>query len=136
MKEIPENKTVLLFDGVCNFCDAYVQKVIQWDKKDQFVFASLQSEIGHRILNHIGLPHTLDSIVYYKPGYAYYTKADAILQILKDTGRWWSPLFLIKLMPSRIRNYAYEWFAKNRYKWYGKKEACTIPTPEQRKKFL
>ena len=136
MEYIPNGKTVILFDGVCNFCDNSVQKIIKWDKNDQFVFTSLQSEIGQKIKKHIGLNESIDSIVYYKPGYAYYIKSDAILQIVKDVNLWLHPIAFIRLFPKGLRDTFYDYFAKNRYKWYGKKEECLIPNPEIKKKFL
>lgn len=136
MKEIPEGKTVILFDGVCNFCDQYVQNIIKWDTNDLFVFASLQSEIGQKIRKHIGLSDSIDSIVYYKPGYAYYIKSDAILQIIKDVGLWKHPIALLRFTPKPLRELGYDYFAKKRYQWFGKKEKCSIPTADQRKKFL
>ncbi|WP_372473671.1 thiol-disulfide oxidoreductase DCC family protein [Capnocytophaga sp. ARDL2] len=136
MNEIPQGKTVILFDGVCNFCNDYVQKIIQWDKKEQFVFASLQSEVGEKIRKYIGIEKDIDSIVYYRPGYAYYLRGDAIAEIIKDTNHWNSPMALIRFVPKPLRDFGYDYFAKNRYKWYGKKEKCMVPTPEIRKRFL
>lgn len=136
MNEIPEGKTVILFDGVCNFCNQYVQKVIKWDKKNQFVFASLQSEVGEKIRKHIGIEKDIDSIVYYKPGYAYFLRGEAILQIIKDTNHWNSMFAFIRIIPKPILNFGYNIFAKKRYKWYGKKNECMVPTPEVKKRFL
>ena len=136
MKEIPEGKTVVLFDGVCNFCDQYVQKIIKWDTNNQFVFASLQSEIGQKIRKHIGLNDSVDSMVYYRPGYAYFIKSDAILQIVKDVNLWMHPIAMVRILPKGIRDFGYDYFAKNRYQWFGKKDECMIPSPEIRAKFL
>ena len=100
--DLPKNKKIILFDGVCNLCDASVQYVIKHDKKDIFRFVSLQSELGQKILKHIGVAtHNL-----------------------------------FKIIPASWRDSIYDYVAKNRYKWYGKQDACIIPTPELKSKFL
>lgn len=136
LEQIPHGKTVILFDGVCNFCNDYVNKVISLDKKDQFVFASIQSEIGQKIIKHIGLPSDTDSIIYYKPGYAYYIESDAVFAIIENLSTWMSWISIFKIFPKSLRDSMYRYFAKNRYKWFGKREECIIPTPEIKKKFL
>src|SRR5690606_23495810 len=80
--KLPEGKKIILFDGVCNLCNSFVQYVINRDKKDQFRFAALQSDLGQEILQHIGVDtSSVDSIVLYEPGRAYYVKSDAALEI-------------------------------------------------------
>lgn len=136
MKEIPEGKSVILFDGTCNFCDTFINKIITLDKKNQFVFASLQSEIGKKIRNHIGLSETIDSIILYQPGYAYYVKSDAALEILERCNSWTSVFQIFKIFPKSLRDSAYDYVAKNRYKWFGEKSECALPSEEIKKKFL
>ena len=78
----------------------------------------------------------IDSIILYNPGVAYYYKSSAVLEIAEDLGGFYSLLFIFKIFPEKFRNYIYDYIAKNRYKWYGKKESCMIPTPELKAKFL
>jgi predicted DCC family thiol-disulfide oxidoreductase YuxK len=132
---LPTDKKIILFDGVCNLCDSVVQYVIRHDKKDVFRFAALQSETGVKILNHIGISKDVDSIILYEPGIAYHYKSDAALEIAKYLG--WPVLSrILKLIPSFVRNPVYDYIARNRYKWYGKKESCMMPTPEMQSKFI
>jgi len=131
------NKKIILFDGVCNLCNSAVQFVIKHDKKDVFRFVALQSELGKEILSHIGIDvKNIDSIVLYEPGVAYYYKSDAALQIAKSLNGLLSLGILFKIIPTGIRNQLYDYIASNRYKWYGKKESCMIPTPDLKIKFL
>jgi len=134
--KIPEGKHIILFDGVCNFCDNTINKVIEKDKQNLYVFASLQSDIGQEILQHIGVDKTTDSIVLYQPGVAYYLKSDAVLRIFENLGGKYYLLSWLRVLPKFLRNIGYDYFAKNRYKWFGKKDACAIPSPEIRAKFL
>ena len=136
MDEMKEKK-IILFDGVCNLCNSAVQFVIKNDKKDIFRFVALQSELGNEICKYIGVDQTkIDSIILYNPGVAYYYKSLAAIEIAEDL--WWiySLISILKIFPEKFRNYIYDYFAKNRYKWYGKKESCMIPTPEIKAKFL
>jgi len=111
--------------------------VIKHDKKDIFRFTAIQSELGQEILSHIGIDSaSVDSIVLYEPGVAYYYKSDAALQIARDLRGGFFPATVFKIIPRGIRNRLYDYVAKNRYKWYGKKDSCMIPTPELRIKFL
>lgn len=134
--KIPANKQLILFDGVCNFCDQTVQKIIKADAKNIFVFASLQSSFGQEILQYLGITKTTDSIVLYRPGFAYYTESDAVLNISKQLGGIYPLLQIGRIFPKKIRDVMYRSFAKNRYKWFGKKDECPLPSPEIRQKFL
>lgn len=137
MQNFPANKKIILFDGVCNLCNSAVQFIIKHDKKDVFRFVALQSDLGLDILKHIGIDSTkIDSIVLYEPGIAYYYKSDAALQIAKSLDGLFSIGIILKIIPNGIRNSLYDYIAKNRYKWYGKKESCMIPTKELKLKFL
>lgn len=137
MLNLPTNKKIILFDGVCNLCNSAVRFVIQHDSKDVFRFVALQSELGREILKHIGInPKNIDSIILYEPGVAYYYKSSAAIQIAKHLGGFWHFGTVFKIIPNGLRNQLYDYIAKNRYKWYGKKESCMIPTPELKAKFL
>ena len=137
MLNLPENKKIILFDGVCNLCDSAVQFVIKHDKKDAFRFVSLQSELGQKILKHIGINSTnIDSVVLYEPGIAYYFKSAAAIEIAKSLGGFFHFGTIFKIIPTGIRNQLYDYIAKNRYKWYGKKDNCLLPSIENKSKFL
>ncbi len=137
MQNLPENKKIILFDGVCNLCNSAVQFVIKHDTKDVFRFVALQSELGQEVLKHIGInPKNIDSIILYEPGVAYYYKSSAAIEIARNLGGFLHFGTIFKIIPTAIRNQIYDYIAKNRYKWYGKKESCMIPTPELKIKFL
>ncbi len=134
---LPKDKKIVLFDGICNLCDASVQYVIKKDKKDCFRFVSIQSEIGQNILNHLGIDTSkIDSIVLYEPGRAYYTKASAVIQIAKTLGGISGLIQVFELFPKTLNNSIYDYIARNRYKWYGKKDSCMLPSKELMDKFL
>jgi predicted DCC family thiol-disulfide oxidoreductase YuxK len=137
MQNLPLNKKIILFDGVCNLCNSAVQFVIKHDKKDTFRFVALQSVLGQEILAYIGIDaKNIDSIVLYEPGIAYYYKSDAALQIARNLDGIFSFGTIFKIIPTGIRNYLYDYIARNRYQWYGKKESCMIPSAELKIKFL
>jgi predicted DCC family thiol-disulfide oxidoreductase YuxK len=137
MENLPQNKKIILFDGICNLCDATVQFIIKHDKHDIFRFVALQSDLGKEIINHIGLDTSkTDSIILYEPGYAYYYKAKAALKIANELGGLYSFLSMFSILPDWLTNRVYDFVASNRYRWYGKKEECMIPTPEMKTKFL
>lgn len=137
MKNLPKNKKIILFDGVCNLCDSAVQFVIKHDKKDIFRFVSLQSELGQNILKHIGInPTNIDSVVLYEPGIAYYFKSAAAIEIAKNLGGFFHFGTIFRIIPAGIRNQLYDYIARNRYKWFGKKDNCLLPTTELNSKFL
>ena len=136
LSDLPKDKVILLFDGVCNLCDSLVQYIIKHDKDDVFRFDSLQSENGIRILKYLGVdPAKMDSMILYVPGKAYYDQSDAALEIGKRIGFKISSTTL-QAIPKALRNPIYRFVARNRYKWYGKKEQCMLPTPEIKAKFL
>jgi predicted DCC family thiol-disulfide oxidoreductase YuxK len=137
MQNLPKDKKIILFDGVCNLCNSAVQFVIKHDKNDVFRFAAIQSDLGKEILKHIGIDSkNIDSIVLYEPGVAYYYKSDAALEIARNLGGFFNLGTIFKIIPTIIRNQLYDYIAQNRYKWYGKKESCMLPTPELKTKFL
>lgn len=137
MLDFPKGKKIILFDGVCNLCEASVQFVIKYDKKDVFRFVALQSDLGKELIKHIGLDNkNIDSVVLYEPGIAYYYKSTAALEIAKNLGGFFHLGTIFRLIPNGLRNLIYDYVAKNRYQWYGKKESCLIPTKEIQSKFL
>jgi predicted DCC family thiol-disulfide oxidoreductase YuxK len=137
MEELPKDKKIILFDGVCNLCDATVQYVIKKDVKDAFRFVAIQSELGQKIIDYIKVDTSqTDSIILYIPGKAYYVKADAAFNIAKDLGGLISLTSYLTILPNFLKNFGYDYVAKNRYKWYGKKDSCMMPTSELKSKFL
>ncbi len=137
MLDFPKDKKIILFDGVCNLCEASVQFVIKYDKKDVFRFVALQSDLGKEIIKHIGLENKIiDSVILFEPGIAYNFKSAAALEIAKNLGGFFHFGTIFRLIPNGFRNLVYDYVAKNRYQWYGKKESCLIPTLELKSKFL
>ncbi len=132
-----EGKKIILFDGVCNLCNSRIQFVIKHDQDDIFRYAPLQREIGKKLTSERGIDtETIDSIILIEPGVAYYIKSDAILEIGSYLKGYRTLSKVLKWVPSSIRDIVYDFVAKNRYRWYGKKNACMIPTPELQAKFL
>ena len=137
MVDLPKDKKIILFDGVCNLCNDSVLKVIKYDKKNIFLFASLQSKKGLEIIKHLNIDTSLiDSIILYDPGVSFEIKSTAALKIMKEFNGFWSLTQVFMIIPENIRNIVYNYIAKKRYKWFGKKEQCMIPTPELKEKFL
>ena len=137
MEGMPIDKKIILFDGVCNLCNSSVQYVIKNDKNDIFRFVTIQSELGQKIIKHIGISQKyIDSVILYLPGKAYYCKSTAALEIAKCLGGIFTYATFFRIIPSGIRDVLYDFVAKNRYKWYGKNESCMMPTRELKAKFL
>ena len=134
---IPKGKKIVLFDGVCNFCNSSVNKIIKNDKHNVFLFAPLQSDTGKKIIEFLQIDTSkIDSIILYEPSSAYYIKSEAALKIAKEFSGIWKVLQIFTLLPKQLTNIVYDFVARNRYKWFGKKESCMIPTPEMKAKFL
>ena len=132
-----ENNTpILLFDGVCNLCNGAVQFVIKNDKNKRFRFAALQSEAGIELSKKYNLPtDRMDTFVVIKKNKSY-TRSSAALEVAKVLGGFWSLAYVFVVIPPVIRDAIYNWVANNRYRWFGKKESCMIPTPDIRERFL
>lgn len=137
MEKLPKDKKILLFDGVCNLCNESVLKIIRYDNKDIFRFVSLQSDFGQQITNHLGIDTSkIDSVILYEPGVSYEIKSTAALNVMFEFGGIWKLTRVFGYLPEGFRNFIYDYIARNRYKWFGKKEQCMIPTPELKSKFL
>ncbi len=126
---------IVLFDGVCNFCNSSVQFIIKRDKAHQLRFGSLQSASGMQLKKQYAIPDDLDSVILIENG-KYYAKSSAALHIADYFGVGWNLLKICFLVPRFIRDFFYDMIAKNRYKWFGKKETCMLPSKEQRALFL
>jgi predicted DCC family thiol-disulfide oxidoreductase YuxK len=127
---------IILFDGVCNFCNGAINFVLKQDKKGVFRFAPLQSEPGQRLLKQYNLSTAeFDSFVLIDNG-KIYKKSSASLRVMNKLPWYWKEAQLLRIIPTAFRDAIYDFIAKNRYKWFGKKEQCMIPTPEMRNRFL
>src|SRR5690606_34233785 len=115
ISELPKDKKIVLFDGLCNLCDRAVQFIIKHDSKDVFRFVPLQSELGQKILKHIGIDSRhIDSIILYEPGMAYYYKSAAAIEIAKNLGGFLNIATLIRILPNSLLDRWYDSIAKNR----------------------
>ncbi|MGV3639359.1 MAG: thiol-disulfide oxidoreductase DCC family protein [Adhaeribacter sp.] len=127
---------IILFDGVCNLCNGFVQFVIRHDRGQRFRFASLQSDTARELLqNQPGAAQDLDSVVLIEDG-RYYRQSTAALRILRRLGGGWPLLYGLIVVPPLVRDRVYAWIAGNRYRWFGQREACMLPTPELKSRFL
>lgn len=130
-----ENK-VILFDGVCNLCNSSVNFIIDRDRNNVFKFAALQSEAGKNLLDQFSLNEKeFDSVVLIS-GNKCFVKSDAALNIVKEFPGLWKILYIFRIIPLTIRNKLYDIIAINRYRLFGRKDTCRIPSPELREKFL
>lgn len=136
MSDLPNDTSIILFDGVCNFCNSSVNKIIRHDKKNRFKFAPLQSEIGKKLLEKHSIDSSkIDSIILIENDSAF-IKSTAILKISKHLSGLYPLAYGFIIIPAFIRNIVYDFIARNRYKWWGKKESCMIPTQEVKEKFI
>jgi len=127
---------VVLIDGVCNFCSDAVRFLIPRDPQGKLRFAALQSPAGQAIQRRFGLdPADLDTMVLVE-GDRCHVKSSAALRVLRHLSGAWPLLSLALLVPRPIRDLAYDWFARHRYAWFGRREECLVPTPELRERFL
>lgn len=127
---------LIMFDGVCNLCNGFVQFVIARDQQGYYKFASLQSEEARPYLEKCGISAAaLGSVVLYENGKCY-TRSTAALRILKKLSGGWPLMFGFMIVPGFIRNQVYDLIAANRYRWFGKQESCWLPTPELKSRFL
>lgn len=126
---------IILFDGVCNLCNSSVQFIIKWDPNGYFSFAPLQEEAGKKLLATHHIKTNMDSLILISNN-TFYQKSSAALEICRHLQGGWKLLYAFKLIPRFIRDPLYTYIAKNRYKWFGKKTSCMIPTAENKKRFL
>lgn len=131
-----DEKKVLLFDGVCNLCTGLVLFVIKRDKEGEIKFGSLQSDEGKEYLDRFGLPvEKIDTFVLIENG-NYYLRSDAALRLFRSLDGLWPCLYLFIIVPKSIRDFVYSFVADRRYKWFGKKNECMVPTTELKSRFL
>ena len=131
-----QSKPIILFDGICNLCNGAVQFIIRHDPDGKFLFASLQSETGQQLLKQYNLPATDFTSFTLVQDDTVYTKSTGALKVAKQIKGAWSCLYIFIIVPKFIRDAVYTWIAQNRYRWFGKKNACVIPTLELKARFL
>jgi predicted DCC family thiol-disulfide oxidoreductase YuxK len=132
----PAVHPVVLFDGVCNLCHRAVQFLLEYDRDARLRFASLQSEVGRTLLAKHGLDaDALDTMVLVDAGGAH-LRSDAALRIVRFLGPPWSWLRALAALPRPLRDAGYDFIARNRYRWFGKKDACPLPRAEWTARFL
>ncbi len=130
-----KQEKVILFDGVCNLCNGAVQFIIKRDKQKNFLFASLQSNYAAKVLKGKNIGTGLDTIVLLSNEQVF-IKSRAVLEISRALPGVWPLLYVFRIMPTFLRDAVYEWIARNRYRFFGKKDTCMIPSPELKSRFL
>ena len=137
MKQLPSHKQLILFDGVCNLCNSSINYVIKHDTNNVFMFAPLQGIAGKELINQFKINTSkTDSILLYSEEKGLKTKSSAALAIASKLGFPRNLLCIFYIIPPFIRNWVYNYIAKNRYNWYGKKDSCMMPTAELKSRFL
>lgn len=128
---------VVLFDGVCNFCNSTILFIIKYDKSNNLKFSSLQSEFGKKMLGSLGMEQTeLNTVIFIKNSNQVYTESTAILEIIKMLNGIPRVFLIFGILPRKIRDFFYKLISKHRYKLFGKRTSCMIPTPELKEKFI
>jgi predicted DCC family thiol-disulfide oxidoreductase YuxK len=131
-----QQDNIVLFDGVCNLCNSAVNFLIDIDKKNQLHFASLQSDFGQQVLRNFQMQtDNFDTFIFLHQG-KLFTRSSGALEIMRLLGGFWYLLYFFIVVPPFIRDGVYKMVSKNRYKWFGSQEACRIPTPELKARFL
>lgn len=131
-----DNKSIILFDGVCNLCNNSVNFIIKHDKNNKFLFASLQSDAAEEILLHFNLnKNKLNTIILIQKEEVY-ERSTAVLLIFKQLNGFLRHLYVFLIIPKKIRDFVYNIIAKNRYNWFGKRTSCLLPTSELKHRFL
>lgn len=128
---------IVLFDGVCNFCNTTVLLIIKYDKKNKIKFASQQSAIGQKLLsNYNVISSKIETIYFINQENKIFTESEAVFEVIKLLKGLPKFTLIFLIVPKFIRNYVYRFISKNRYKWFGKTQECYIPTQEIKDKFL
>lgn len=130
------HQPIILFDGVCNFCNGAVNFTIKRDKQKQIRFAALQSEAGRQLVQQYGLPADDMRSFLFIENSKVYNRSTAALKVCMYLKGLWPLCYGLIVIPAFIRNGIYDWIAKNRYKWFGERHECMVPTPDVRARFL
>jgi predicted DCC family thiol-disulfide oxidoreductase YuxK len=127
---------IVIFDGVCNLCNSSIDFIIRHDKKQMFYVSANQHEAGAEILREHGLSKEDTTTVFYLEKGKLYQRSTAALRIARHLGFPWNLLWVFIIIPPFIRDGVYKWISRNRYRWFGKKDSCRLPTPEEQARFL
>jgi len=133
---VNEGKLIVLFDGVCNLCNGWVQLIIRNDKKDVFRFAPLQSDAAAGILSEAKYSSVPAESVILIEGGNYYFRSSAALRIFSHLNGMWKLMIVFYIVPVFIRDAVYDFIARNRYRWFGKRNTCMVPDEKQKSKFI
>lgn len=139
MVETSVGAPVLLYDGVCGFCNKSVQLILDHDRRGEMRFAALQSDYGQAVIERHPELRGIDSVVFIEQqrgGERIYTRSDAALKVAAYLGGFWKIFLAAKVLPRGLRDYCYDLFARNRYRFFGKYDTCMLPPPEVRSRFL
>jgi len=131
----PPAHPVIFFDGVCGMCNRFVDLVLRADRRARFRFAPLQGETARRLLPPLSGDPAEWSMLYLDER-GLHEQSDASLEVYRRLGGRWSILALARFVPRFVRTPVYRWIARNRYKWFGRREACRVPAPGERDRFL
>lgn len=131
-----EGHPVVLYDGSCGFCNRVVQFIIPRDRRGQFRFAAIQSDTGRELLTEYGLdPDNLDTFVLIADGLTF-IRSSAALEVARRLDGAWPICYGFVIVPGQLRDGVYNWIARNRYRWFGRTDACLLPSPQERERFL
>lgn len=130
------SSAIILYDGECGFCNKAVRFMLKHDPAGRFRFASNRTDVGKSLLRQHGLPETNVGSIVLIEGDKHWTKSSATLRIARGLKWPWPVFYAGAIVPRAVRDWAYEVFARNRYKWFGKPAACALPTPAERSRFL
>lgn len=133
--KLPEDKNLVLFDGYCHMCSRFVRTILRFDKKQHFLFAPLSGETGAYWIEKLHVPKEVDSVILVRHD-EYLIKSEAILKIAKQLGGIFWFIRIFRIIPLKARDKFYDFVARNRFKWFGKRNSCMIPSEKQRKQFI
>lgn len=128
-------KTIVLYDGQCSFCNGATQWIIARDRHAKVSFAAIEGDLGQQLMKKYQIPAEMDSLICIDNDKAYLYSSGAI-RVTKYLDGAWKLVYFLTIIPPFIRNPLYRFFAKNRYRWFGKQQSCMLPTPEIRRRFL
>lgn len=132
---IPQNKNIIFFDGVCGLCNKFVDFILRIDHHNEFIFAPLQGEFAKKVLPEKYI-NEMKSVILLKNNGDLYSQSKAVIEILSDIGGVWKLAKIANILPDTILNKAYDLVSENRYRIFGKKDTCRLPSPEEKDKFI
>ena len=139
MVETTVSAPVLLYDGVCGFCNKTVQMILDRDRRGTMRFAALQSDYGQAVIERHPTLRGIDSVVFVESSNGeerVFIRSDAALKVVSYLGGFWKIFLAARILPKALRDYFYDLFARNRYRMFGKYDSCMLPPPEVRSRFL